>query len=120
MAKALIGVTLSQQVLFKRSNSILSSSSSFRSRSLPSLFFSPVKNHNHNPLVASLSSHTAMGQTPAATTAADAGMDAVQRRLMFDDESVPFFFNLHLIYLFNSHFVDRVSVYNFKIDARFA
>ncbi|XP_057435785.1 isopentenyl-diphosphate Delta-isomerase I [Lotus japonicus] len=85
MAKALIGVTLSQQVLFKRSNSILSSSSSFRSRSLPSLFFSPVKNHNHNPLVASLSSHTAMGQTP---TAADAGMDAVQRRLMFDDECI--------------------------------
>jgi len=30
-----------------------------------------------------------MGETPVTT--ADAGMDAVQRRLMFEDESVPLF-----------------------------
>lgn len=82
MAQSSIVATLSRQVFKRNITSALfshtsSSSSSFRS---PSLFFNR-KIH----LSASLSSQTAMGDTPVAV---DAGMDAVQRRLMFDDECI--------------------------------
>jgi hypothetical protein len=95
MAQSSIVATLSRQVfkrnitsaLFSHTSSSSSSSSSFRS---PSLFFNR-KIH----LSASLSSQTAMGDTPVAV---DAGMDAVQRRLMFDDEYVSSFL-LNLISL---------------------
>lgn len=77
--------------VFAHSHSLSSSSSSYlRSRSLPSLFFSHQRTTTASTpltLTASFSSSTAMGETAA--PAADAAMDAVQRRLMFEDESVP-------------------------------
>ncbi|XP_061357393.1 isopentenyl-diphosphate Delta-isomerase I [Gastrolobium bilobum] len=88
MAQSLIAATLSQQV-FKRGVSVVStpssSASAFRSRSFSFLLFS--QRSRKNPLTASLSfsSQTAMGETPVA---ADSGMDAVQRRLMFEDECI--------------------------------
>jgi len=94
MAQSSIGFTLSQN-LFKRNvaaSVITHTPSIFRGyRSLSSLSFSQRRRRHHTPLLlsASFSSTTAMGETPATT--ADAGMDAVQRRLMFDDESVPLF-----------------------------
>lgn len=103
MAQSLIAVTLSQQA-FKRSISTTllhphssSSSSLLRSRSPSSVFFS-----RKIPLAASLSSQTAMGETPVAV---DSGMDAVQRRLMFEDESVSLsFISQLIIYLFTHSF----------------
>jgi hypothetical protein len=88
MAQSSIVATLSRQVFKRNITSALfshtsSSSSSFRS---PSLFFNRKIN-----LSASLSSQTAMGETPVAV---DAGMDAVQRRLMFDDEYASLSFSM--------------------------
>lgn len=107
MAQSLIAVSLSQQA-FKR-NGVLAlfassshttlhhspPSSCFRSRSLSSFLFFPQTHQRHSPLrvkparvslssSSSSSSQTAMGETHLP----DADMDAVQRRLMFEDESV--------------------------------
>ncbi|MCI05345.1 isopentenyl-diphosphate delta-isomerase [Trifolium medium] len=85
MAQSSIVATLSRQVFKRNITSTLFAHtySSFRSSSL---FFNR-KIH----LSASLSSQTAMGETPVAV---DAGMDAVQRRLMFDDEYVSLSFSI--------------------------
>jgi hypothetical protein len=86
MAQSSIVATISRQVFKRNITSALfahTSSSSFRS---PSLFFNR-KIH----LSASLSSQTAMGETPVSV---DAGMDAVQRRLMFDDEYASLSFSM--------------------------
>jgi hypothetical protein len=87
MAQSSIVATLSRQVFKRDITSALFahsfSSSSFRS---PSLFFSRKIHFS-----VSLSSQTAMGETPVAV---DAGMDAVQRRLMFDDEYVSLSFSI--------------------------
>ncbi|CAJ2645503.1 unnamed protein product [Trifolium pratense] len=81
MAQSSIVATLSRQVFKRNITSILFAHSSSSVRSSSSLFFNR-KIH----LSASLSSQTtAMGDTPVAV---DAGMDAVQRRLMFDDECI--------------------------------
>lgn len=93
MAQSSIVLTLRQN-LFKRNVTacVTHSPSIFTgSRSLSSLSFSQRRRRSHTPLSLSapFSSPTAMGETPVTT--ADAGMDAVQRRLMFEDESVPLF-----------------------------
>lgn len=93
-AKSLIVAMLNRQV-FKTNvttsffpHSFPPSSAFSRSRSFSSVFFNPKI-----PLSASLSTATTMGETPVAV---DAGMDAVQRRLMFDDESVSPSFSISL------------------------
>lgn len=101
MAQSLIVATLSRQVFKTNISTALfphsfppSSSTFFRSRSSSSRFFNPKI-----PLSASFSAATTMSQTPVAV---DAGMDAVQRRLMFDDESVSssflISFTVHLLH----------------------
>lgn len=94
MAQSSIVATLSRH--FKRNTTpTLFAHSSFRSRSYPSsLSFS-----RKTPLSATLST---MGETPVA--AVDAGMDAVQRRLMFDDECI--------LVDENDHAVGHESKYN--------
>lgn len=86
MAQSSIVATLSRH--FKRNiTPALFAHSSFRSRS------SSLSFRRKAPLSASLST---MGETPVA--AVDAGMDAVQRRLMFDDEFVSLSFSISFIY----------------------
>ncbi|RDX78909.1 Isopentenyl-diphosphate Delta-isomerase II, partial [Mucuna pruriens] len=89
MAQSSIVVNLSQH-LFKRNVTRASvfahsPSTSYGSRSLPSLFLSQSRPKPSLTLTASISSQTAMGET---AVPADAGMDAVQRRLMFEDECI--------------------------------
>jgi hypothetical protein len=89
MAQSSIVATLSRH--FKRNiTPTLSAHSSFRSRS----YSSSLSFRRKAPLSASLST---MGETPVA--AVDAGMDAVQRRLMFDDEFVSLSLSISFIYL---------------------
>ena len=119
-----IVVTLRQH-LFKRN---LTSLTLPHSPSLPSFSFS-LRTTPHTPLSlsASFSSHTSMAHT--SLPSADAGMDAVQRRLMFEDESVPLlihsFFNYFFFAWFLSVFVIRVScgfvdsLIDWSIDLRF-
>lgn len=93
MAQSSIVATLSRH--FKRNiTPALFAHSPFRSRSSSSLSF-----RRKAPLSASLST---MGETPVA--AVDAGMDAVQRRLMFDDECI--------LVDENDHAVGHESKYN--------
>jgi len=93
MAQSSIVATLSRH--FKRNiTPTLFAHSPFRSCPSSSLSF-----RRKTPLSASLST---MGETPVA--AVDAGMDAVQRRLMFDDEFVSLSLS-YLFYLSSSFFV---------------
>ncbi|KAL1322448.1 hypothetical protein HN51_067445 [Arachis hypogaea] len=129
MAHSTIAVTLSQQ-LFKRTT-VLFPHSSFRSRSLlpssssSSVSFSP---NFHTPLSSSSSSFAlrasssssssstsstaAMGETIAAV---DAGMDAVQRRLMFEDECILVDENDHVVghdSKYNCHLMEKIEAEN--------
>nr|AAQ84167.1 isopentenyl pyrophosphate isomerase [Pueraria montana var. lobata] len=117
MAQSSIVVNLSQH-LFKRnltSLSVIAHSSYFGSRSLSSLSFSQRRRGPHTPLTltASFSSHTAMGETSA--PAADAGMDAVQRRLMFEDECILVDENDRVVghdSKYNCHLMEKIEAEN--------
>ncbi|KAG4937280.1 hypothetical protein AAZX31_18G223000 [Glycine max] len=117
MAHSSIVVTLSQN-LFKRNLTCVkihahSPSSSFGSRSLslPSFSFSQIT--TPLSLTASFSSHTTMGETSA--PAADAGMDAVQRRLMFEDECILVDENDRVVghdSKYNCHLMEKIEAEN--------
>ncbi|QCE12476.1 isopentenyl-diphosphate Delta-isomerase I [Vigna unguiculata] len=118
MAQSSIGFTLSQN-LFKRNvaaSVITHTPSIFRGyRSLSSLSFSQRRRRHHTPLLlsASFSSTTAMGETPATT--ADAGMDAVQRRLMFEDECILVDENDRVVghdSKYNCHLMEKIEAEN--------
>ncbi|KAK7394661.1 hypothetical protein VNO78_15196 [Psophocarpus tetragonolobus] len=116
MAQSSIVVTLRQN-LFKRNltTSLLPHSpSSIGSSSLllPTLSFSSQrrrKPHTTLSLTASLSSHTAMGETT------DAAMDAVQRRLMFEDECILVDENDRVVghdSKYNCHLMEKIEAEN--------
>ncbi|MED6197210.1 rRNA processing protein [Stylosanthes scabra] len=122
MAYSTIAVTLSQQ-LFKRTT-VLFPRSSFRSCSLPSSsssvsfsrFSSPssltLRASSSSSSVSSSSSTAAMGET---TTAVDAGMDAVQRRLMFEDECILVDENDRVVghdSKYNCHLMEKIEAEN--------
>ncbi|RZB53326.1 Isopentenyl-diphosphate Delta-isomerase II isoform B [Glycine soja] len=117
MAHSSIVVTLSQN-LFKRNLTCVkihahSPSSSFGSRSLSLPSFSFSQRTTPLSLTASFSSHTAMGETSA--PAADAGMDAVQRRLMFEDECILVDENDRVVghdSKYNCHLMEKIEAEN--------
>ncbi|TKY65348.1 Isopentenyl-diphosphate Delta-isomerase II [Spatholobus suberectus] len=116
MAQSSIVVTMSQH-LFKRSVTCVFAhfpyrSHSLESRSLPSLCLSQRSPSAPLTLAASFSSQTAMGETPVA---ADAGMDAVQRRLMFEDECILVDENDHVVghdSKYNCHLMEKIEAEN--------
>ncbi|MED6107705.1 rRNA processing protein [Stylosanthes scabra] len=124
MAHSTIAVTLSQQ-LFKRTTVLFphslfrspslpsSSSVSFSRASSPSSFSSSltVRASSSSSSVSS-SSTAAMGET---TTAVDAGMDAVQRRLMFEDECILVDENDRVVghdSKYNCHLMEKIEAEN--------
>ncbi|KAK8466296.1 hypothetical protein PHAVU_008G054025 [Phaseolus vulgaris] len=117
MAQSSIVLTLRQN-LFKRNVTacVTHSPSIFTgSRSLSSLSFSQRRRSSHTPLSLSapFSSPTAMGETPVTT--ADAGMDAVQRRLMFEDECILVDENDRVVghdSKYNCHLMEKIEAEN--------
>ncbi|KAG4992613.1 hypothetical protein AAZX31_09G229100 [Glycine max] len=105
-----IVVTLRQH-LFKRN---LTSLTLPHSPSLPSFSFS-LRTTPHTPLSlsASFSSHTSMAHT--SLPSADAGMDAVQRRLMFEDECILVDENDRVVghdSKYNCHLMEKIEAEN--------
>ncbi|XP_020219996.1 isopentenyl-diphosphate Delta-isomerase I [Cajanus cajan] len=115
MAQSSIVVTMSQH-MFKRSVTCVSHHSrSLGSRAIPSLSFSQRRPNAPLTLTltASVSSRTAMGET--SVPAADAGMDAVQRRLMFEDECILVDENDRVVghdSKYNCHLMEKIEAEN--------